>query len=143
MPELNQKPGVRLIATIIYLLACSCLTHEKTNTVKDTAKDKSPGNGKIIISTPVVVKKSGPKDGDVTDHYDIYIQRSMRDYFIKFCESKLSREDLENHLAGIDSKIKVLTLEVEFLKGYWDVCDDNFDVPSRKGEYVIIHRVID
>ena len=61
---------------------------------------------------------------------DLYIERSVQDYFIKFCESKVSREELETHLSTKNTEIKVATLEVEFLDGSWDICDGNFEQQS-------------
>ena len=111
------------------------MDHNKT-------KDESTGNGKYIISAPVIFKQFVKKNGETTDQTEMYIERSIQDYYIKFCESNISREDLENHLSKIDKEIKVATLEVEFLDGYWDICDGNFQQQSRIGQYVIIHRII-
>ena len=106
-------------------------------------KDSSTGEEKYIISAPIVFKNFIKKNGVPTDRKEVYIRRSIQDYFIKFCESKVSQQDLENYLSKIDSEIKVATLEVEFLDGAWDICDDNFDQQSRMGEYVVIHRLIE
>ncbi|MBC8756458.1 hypothetical protein H2O64_17420 [Kordia sp. YSTF-M3] len=73
----------------------------------------------------------------------MYIRRSIQDYYIKFCESKISSEDLENYLSTMDTEIKVATLEVEFLDGYWDICDGDFEQQSRISSYVIIHRIVE
>jgi hypothetical protein len=105
-------------------------------------EDMSSGNGKYILSAPIVIKNFVKKNGEITEHDEVYIQRSIQDYFIKFCESKISRENLEKHLSNIDGEIKSATLEVEFLDGYWDICDGNLIQQSRTGKYVIIHRII-
>jgi len=109
---------------------------------KNKENDTSTDVGKYIITAPVVFKKFVKKSGEVTKHEEIYIQHSIQDYYIKFCESKISREELENHLSNIDELFKVATLEVEFLDGHWDICDDNLDQQSRIGKYVIIHRIM-
>jgi hypothetical protein len=110
---------------------------------KNKTKDISSSEGKHIISVPVVIKNFVKKNGEMTTHKEFYIRRSIQDYYIKFCESKISRDDLENHLATMDNEIKIVTLEVEFLDGYWDICDDDFEQQSRMGAYVIIHRIIE
>ena len=73
---------------------------------------------------------------------NIYIERSIQNYFIKFCESHITSEDLEEKLSKISSPIKALKLEIEYRKGNWDICDENEDQQSRVGEYVIVHRIL-
>ncbi len=103
--------------------------------------DQKNGNTQVV-SAPVVEKAFVRKNGAPTDQVELYLQRSIQDYFIKFCESAVSREALEAHLQTIDSPIKSVTLEVEFKEGSWDICDENFEQQSRIGEYVIIHRIV-
>ena len=109
---------------------------------KNKTKDISSGKRKYIISVPVLSKNFVKKNGAVTEHKEMYIRRSIQDYYIKFCESNISSEDLENHLSTMDGEIKVATLEVEFFDGSWDICDDDFEQQSRIGAYVIIHRIV-
>ena len=109
---------------------------------KNKVKDSPTNHGTYIIKAPIVFKNFVKKNGQVTDKKEIYIQRSIQDYFVKFCESKINREELENTLAGIHGEIKAVTLEVEFLDGYWDICDENFSQQSRMGKYIVIHRII-
>lgn len=66
----------------------------------------------------------------------------QQDYFIKFCESKVTAKELEDQLAKVEGFIKMLQLEVEFRKGHWDICDGNMMQQSRVGEYVVIHKII-
>ena len=78
-----------------------------------------------------------------TDLQEYYVRRSIQDYFIKFCESSISEEDLRTNLATIDSPIKALTIEVEFRNGSWDICDDEGEIAqSRIGKYIIIHQIL-
>ena len=99
-------------------------------------------NGGQIVSAPVVSKNFVMKNGEVTERTELYLQRSIQDYFIKFCESGITREQLEEHMSTIHSPIKSITVEVEFKEGAWDQCDENQPVQSRMGEYVVIHRII-
>lgn len=105
-------------------------------------RDISSSNGKYIISAPVIIKNFVKKNGEISTHKEMYLQRSIQDYYIKFCESKISKEDLENHLSTINGEIKVVTLEVEFLDGSWDICDGDVEQQSRMGAYIIIHRIV-
>ena len=82
------------------------------------------------------------KNGEPMDFKEFYLQQSVQDYFIKFCESNVTWKELEEELSKIDSDIKALTLEVEFREGYWDICNDDRMQQSRVGKYLIIHRII-
>lgn len=119
----------------------SCVAQRKT-VVQNKAEDISTGDRKYIISAPIIIKDFVKKNGKVTQYKEIYIERSTQDYFIKFCESKISRDELEDHLSKIIGEIKTVTIEIEFRDGYWDICDGDNMQQSRMGEYVIIHRVI-
>lgn len=109
---------------------------------KNKQADLPSDDGKYIISAPIVHKPFIKKNGQPTNHGEWYIRRSVQDYFIKFCESAITQEELTNALAQIDSPIKVLNLEVEFCDGEWDICDGNFGQQSRIGEYVVVHRIV-
>ncbi len=96
-----------------------------------------------IVSAPIVKKPFLKKNGEVTDFEEYYLRRSIQDYFIKFCEGKVSQKKLEAALKEDDGMVKTLKLEVEFLEGEWDICpDDPAEMQSRIGEYVVIHRII-
>ena len=143
MRKLKPKYGLCILACIICLFTGCCLSQKKVIMSKNKTKDISSSKGKYIISVPIVIKNFVKKNGETTKHEEIYIRRSIQDYYIKFCESKISREDLENHLSTMDTEIKIATLEVEFLDGYWDICDGDLEQQSRMGAYVIIHRIIE
>ncbi len=100
-------------------------------------------NGKQVINAPVVVKNFVQKNGEEIDFGEYYIRQSVKDYYIKFCESRITRKDLERQLAAIDSEIKTLTFEVEFREGNWDICEGDPMMQSRIGEYVVIHQIVD
>ena len=132
-----------LLATLLVFCTLSCKVQNKENMEMNKGKDTSMGEGKYIITAPVIFKIFIKKNGEVTNIKELYIQRSIQDYYIKFCESKIKREDFENHLTNINGEIKVVTLEIEFRNGNWDICDENFINQSRIGEYIIIHRIIE
>jgi len=143
MPR-NSIYKFHFLLLVIYLsfVFMSCSTHLKSDMGKKKVKDSQTNQGTSIIKAPVVFKNFVKKNGQVTDKKEAYIRRSIQDYFIKFCESKIELEALERSLAGIEGVIKAVTLEVEFRDGYWDICDENFNQQSRRGEYIIIHRII-
>ena len=96
-----------------------------------------------LITAPIVKKGFVKKNGVVMDYKEYYIQGSVQDYFIKFCESDITSKELKEQLNKIDSEIKTLILEVEFREGNWDICYDTENLESRVGEYIVIHRIIE
>ena len=71
------------------------------------------------------------------DFNDLYLNCSDQDYFIKFCESTLTQEELIGHLG------KTIEVEVEIREGNWDICKNDPEyAQSRMGTYVIIKKII-
>lgn len=115
--------------------------------MKEKTEDIPTGDGKYIVSAPIIMKPFFSKRGE-TRYKEFYIERTTHDYFIKFCPDNISRKELEKHLSSIKGKIKVVTLEVEFYNGngpldfcYYDIIN-SIPPQSRMGKYVIIHRII-
>lgn len=109
---------------------------------KKKQADPSTGPNTYIVTASVVLKSFIKKNGQATDKQEYYLRRSIQDYFIKFCESQVSREDLDLHLSQLDGFIKTAKLEVEFRDGAWDICEEEEMLQSRMGAYVIIHRIL-
>ena len=131
----------RTLIILLLVSFISCLNGSKMDHNMKTPDNKI-GNS-LIISCPVVEKAFVKKNGQVTDHKEYYLQRSIQDYFIKFCESNITRKELEAHLQNIDSEIKTMKVEVEFREGEWDNCDEEHEVQSRRGEYAIIIKIVE
>lgn len=93
-----------------------------------------------IVNVPIVEKPFIKKNGMPTDRKEFYLQMSIQDYYIKFCESEIKEADLKERLDRQTGPIKTLKLEVEFKKGEWDRCGEEA-VQSRVGDYVLIHRI--
>jgi len=110
-------------------------------TPKNKQADQKTEGNRRIISAPIVRSSFVTKSGEVTDIKEYYISRSIQNYFIKFCESSVTKEALLAALEKQNGLIKSLTLEVEFRDGEWDRCGEE-DVQSRIGEYVLVHRII-
>ncbi len=67
---------------------------------------------------------------------ELYFRASIQDYFIKFCESKITKEDLEPFVN------KVISAHVEIKNGNWDICPDDLqEMQSRVGPYIIIKEI--
>jgi len=76
------------------------------------------------------------KMGVDSDVKELYLRCSVQDYFIKFCESKVTREELEPLVnTGIKVKMKIMD-------GNWDICPDDFqNMQSRVGRYAVIETL--
>ena len=128
---------------IITLIFSSCTTKEEI--VKNKTPMKTRSEGKFIVSAPIVLKGG---DGAIgiggnTEKKDMYVQQSVQDYYIKFCESTVTREEMEKALKKEKDLIKVLKLEIEYKDGNMDVCpQDPRSIAGRKGRYVIVHRIV-
>ena len=104
--------------------------------------DLSVGEGRVIVSALLVFKPSPAGSGNQPGSGDWYIQRSIRDYFIKFCESAVSRAELESYVAQKESDFITATLDVEFREGHWDDCDGTALVQGKAGPYAVVHRLL-
>ena len=68
---------------------------------------------------------------------EIYLRCSMQDYYVKFCESRVARNDLEKLID------KSATLETEIRDGEWDNCSGTpGSLQSRFGKYMIVLGVV-
>lgn len=105
--------------------------------------DPGPVRHHAIITAPIVTKNFVNKAGVTTGQVEYYIQQSMQDYFIKFCESNVSIKELNEKLENIEGDIKALQLEVEMRDGHWDICDGSHEIQSRIGEYMVIIKVLE
>jgi len=110
--------------------------------MNDKTKDKSSGNEKYIISAPIVISSVNDPTKDGTSQKEFYLERSIQNYFIKFCESNITKTDLEEHVSKLTGFMKVVTVEIEYRNGNWDICDKKDLYKGRTGEYVIVHRII-
>ena len=125
----------------LLLTACESSTKQSTMIPKNKKPDQQTENNRRIISAPIVKSSFVKKNGEVADIKEYYISRSIQNYFIKFCESSVTKKDILEALEEKTGLIKTLTLEVEFRDGEWDRCGEE-EVESRIGEYVIVLRII-
>lgn len=134
-----------ILTYTITVLLFSCVSKPVLNSM-DTKNEteKNSSEAKQIISCPIVEKEFMRKNGQLSGYTEYYLERSIQDYFIKFCESSVSKEELELALEKQDGMIKTLKLEIELREGEWDICpDDPAEMQSRIGEYAVIYRIIE
>ena len=112
---------------------------QKAITDENTQSNNTNSN-KITVSGSIIKKEFLDKIGRPHGFDELYFRMSGNDYFIKFCESNVSREDLENYSAE-----QSIALEVEIREGAWDICRRDLlqvEPQSRIGPYVIIHQIV-
>ena len=137
-----------ILTLLLAFFVTACYNTRKHGTLQSEPNvktaDQTTGEGNVIFTAPVVKKQFVKKNNQPTDFYEYYLQRSIQDYFIKFCESKITRKDLEAYLEKQDDLIQTITVEAEIREGLWDRCPgDEHEVQSRMGNYVVIYRIIE
>ncbi len=130
---------------LIFVVSIFSCNYQKTMTTSNKAPNLKSENNTEIISAPIVYKSFVKKNGEETTEKEMYLQRSIQDYFIKFCESNVTQRQLETYLRDHrkNDLVQTVSLEVTFKKGEWDACDEDQSVQSRVGEYIIIHKIIE
>lgn len=121
----------------------SCSTSKEKTSQHNNVSNKNAAEKSYLITAPIVKKQFVNKAGRTTDNIEYYIQQSIQDYFIKFCESNVSIKELNEKLENIEGDIKALQLEVEMRDGHWDICGGNHEIQSRIGEYMVILKVLE
>ena len=139
-----------IILFMLFLFFSSCKAVEK-NEIKPLEPEyvkimKTSNDGKTIISGQIIKKEFYRKNGKPTGLYEFYFRASVQDYYIKFCESKITKKELEKYLSD-DSELAIgkgINVEANIvLNWYWDVCEqDSQEVQSRVGDYIVIHKII-
>ena len=93
-----------------------------------------------ILSGQLVKKEFVNKGGKSTGVFEYYLRASIQDYFIKFCESEVSKADID--ALKID-EFDTFQVEAVIMDGNWDICpDDPAEMQSRIGKYIKIIRII-
>jgi hypothetical protein len=135
---------IRLLIAVFAFALLACSGPKSVNYNKDLGKGGAPKKEKMdTISAPVVKKAFINKGGKASGGSDYYVQRSIQDYFIKFCESKVSRAVIDRELAKQKGMIKTLKMIVSIREGEWDRCPGQGEVQSRIGDYMVIHEILE
>ena len=117
-------------------LCNSCSTMQNSN----LANEALVINQRSIVYSYLIKKPFIKKNGKPTENKEFYLLYMNKSYFIKFCESQVSRESAEMLYS---TNNKGLTFEVELANGEWDICDNNLEQQSRVGEYILLHNIIE
>jgi len=89
----------------------------------------------ITAGCQVVEKAFVNKGGKPSDFKELFLRCSIQDYYIKFCESKVSLKKMKKYLD------KGLTVTYEVKEGKWDICKDNPEMHSRIGTYAVVIKI--
>lgn len=138
-----MKYYLYLTAVLLLFAACKRIAATESTMKKHPKRaDQKSAENRVIITAEIVEKSFVNKAGKVSDKKEFYIRRSIQDYFIKFCESEVSAEELRTAWEKETGFIKTLRMEVEFRKGNWDDCGEEAEeVQSRMGEYAVLHKL--
>ncbi len=125
---------------IISLLIFGCNT---TKTIVMTLPYPIENKNSQNMHVEFVKKSFKNKIGKVQSEFEeYYVRMSVQDYFVKWCDSNVSLEEVEKRLNTQSGLIKTLEVELEIRDGLWDACDTNEMVQSRTGKYVVITKLI-
>ncbi|MFT4600764.1 MAG: hypothetical protein ACI857_000941 [Arenicella sp.] len=130
-----MRKALYLILVPMVMISCGS---GKSNVMSGNKKAEV-NNGHAVYTGQVVEKEFYNKGGKAMGFSDTYLRLSVQDYFIKFCESKISKKDIEDLKLGEFGSIKV---EAEIIDGEWDSCDPEAKVQSRTGNYIIIYAIL-
>ena len=120
----------------IFLILCSFIACETSKISSNSMEKKSQDSDKFIISGQIVEKSFIKKNGQSAGFSELYFRASVQDYFIKFCESNITKNDLEPFVD------KVVTVHAEIKDGSWDICeDDPAEMQSRIGAYMVVKEL--
>ena len=121
--------------------ACSVSYKNSNNDSLSKKELLSSKNSLRTYSGQVVSKTTETKGSKNPNQGDLYFRLSTGDYFIKFCESDVTFDQIEPFIQN-EFEIKSVTLEIEFKEGEWDNCKEPGYVQSRTGPYVIIKKIL-
>ena len=130
-----MKLKLTLITISLSLLLMSCFNpNSKQLQKEDSMTTHQTLNGQIVKKE--FINKAGKGSG----FYEYYLRCSIQDYFIKFCESDITKKDIDAlNLGEFDG----ISVEAEILEGTWDICpNDPQEMQSRIGKYVVIYKVL-
>jgi len=100
------------------------------------AQTKAPNHKNIITAGCQVVEKSFVNKGGKTSEFkELYLRCSVQDYYIKFCESKVSLKKMKKYVD------QGATVTYEIKEGSWDICKGDPEMQSRIGTYAVILKV--
>lgn len=128
---------MRVLVLMMIVLFSSCANEKEITTDNSSSNKREMGASKDgSVSCQLIEKNFVGKNGVDTDVKELYLRCSVQDYFIKLCESNVSRADLEAYLD------KGITVIMEIKEGEWDHCGEEYEIQSRTGTYCVITSIV-
>lgn len=131
---------------VIIVFAITSLGLALGNKTKSSKNKKNVNTNKNIQDASIIhgelvklsaTNKRGEVMGNLTEYY---IRCSIQDYFIKLCESKITKEDLDKYYD--ESKlINSISVKGKIVTGNFDICNHE-EAASRIGNYITIDEII-
>ncbi len=124
---------MKIVAALIFVLFIqSCAMKKETTPIREKTVDKEnplKRTGEIIEKTFV------NNNGEIGNFTELYFRASIQDYYIKFCESAVKKEDLIPFIG------KVITVDAEIVIGNFDTCPgEQSPQEIREGHYMVIKK---
>ena len=128
-----------LLFLIITTISCNRkgtqVNNSEQNNHQSMSVDKVADQGHLTCQ--LVEKEYVNRMGKSSGLKELYLRCSIQDYFIKICESDVIKDALIPYLN------KGIKVKVTILDGDWDICpNEEHELQSRVGKYVIIHEII-
>lgn len=125
----------KFIYFIIILISFSCHSQEETvvNKQNGLSKENATPN---VYNCRLIEKDFVNKIGASSGIKELYLRCSIQDYYIKLCESNITKEDLLPYLK------KGISVKGEVKEGLWDDCNQGSEpLQSRVGNYIVIYSI--
>jgi len=125
---------MKLLTSLLFILFIqSCAMKKETTPIHEKAVDTE---NPLKRTGEIVEKTFIKKNGELGNFTELYFRASVQDYYIKFCESTITKEDLTPFIG------KVISVDAEIVKGNFDTCPD-VEIPqeSREGYYIVIRAL--
>ncbi len=140
------NPAILYLYTLTFITLISCNMQKKSE-LTNNEKMEVPATNKtskgIDIISGEIVEKALTNSLDIDKNQkEFYIRCSVQDYFIKFCESDISKEQLLKYFDP-NKLINPITVKGKIVHGLLDTCPNKAYTKSRIGYYVVIYSIED
>jgi hypothetical protein len=123
----------------------------RTRTEATNAFSKSMSGDTMVLHCQLVEKEFYKKNGKPAGFTELYLRASVQDYFIKLCESNVTKEDFAPYLhkdtdnkEELDLRIpKGISVQVILSEGEWDICAGDPEMQSRIGMYAAVLKILE
>ena len=134
--------SLAFIIPAVFSISCKSSGQIPKSVPDKENQEQAADEKKFEVSGLLVEKEFIKKNNQPAGFKELYLRLSINDYFIKFCESSVTTDDVKAYYNPAE-EFNSITVEIEIRNGEWDICPgDPEEMQSRIGEYVIIKRII-